>query len=154
MDIVFFRHGKAERRTEGIPDTERRLLPEGRLKTNKAAEKLKKRVLRSPVTILTSPAMRALQTALIIKEVLLPDEFIVLDGLYAGDASALKAEIDALDKQGTCVIVGHNPFLSDLLSRMLSLRCHIKKSGYVIVRRTDEGGNHVTEVRRALILPR
>ncbi|MDO5022778.1 MAG: histidine phosphatase family protein [Eubacteriales bacterium] len=153
MDIVFLRHGKAEGRQENLCDKQRKLVQEGRQKTLKTAEKLKKRILHSPITIISSPAIRALQTALILKETLQTQNFNVVDAVYTGDTVALKQEIENLESYGTCIIVGHEPLLSDWLREIFGLHSHIKKSGYVTVRKTEDNKYHIVEVRRAVILP-
>jgi phosphohistidine phosphatase len=70
MELYLIRHGIAEDKQPDIKDEERSLTKEGRQKTEKVAQKIKKLGLQFEV-IVTSPLVRARQTA----------EILVADGL-------------------------------------------------------------------------
>ncbi|HHU02496.1 MAG TPA: hypothetical protein GXZ91_05145 [Christensenellaceae bacterium] len=149
MDLIFFRHGAAQPHRINTPDEQRRLVDSGRVKTRRAAKKLRKRPLRKPITILSSPAMRALQTGLIIKETLADSAFDVVDAIYTGNTKELKEAISALPHGGTCIIVGHEPLLSNWVGDLIGVSCHIRKSGYVMLRKLDDAGYNAVGLHRS-----
>lgn len=140
MRIYLFRHGEAL--SKGDPsvssDAERPLIEEGVRRTRQSAEGLVKLGL-SFDAILTSPWMRARQTAQIVAEVLeFPGKPEVMEQL-AGDRSVEDA-IGALathDKQDHIMLVGHQPLLGEIAAYCLSLstamQVDMKKSGIVCV---------------------
>ncbi|HSD65172.1 MAG TPA: histidine phosphatase family protein, partial [Vicinamibacteria bacterium] len=68
MQLLIIRHAiAAERGTPGIPDEERPLTPEGETKFREVAKGLARLVAR-PDALLTSPLLRARQTAAIAAE--------------------------------------------------------------------------------------
>ena len=62
--LILVRHGKAEDGSPDISDFERSLTSKGKLLSRLVAHKLKARE-KSPGILVTSPAFRALETALI-----------------------------------------------------------------------------------------
>ena len=61
--IIFVRHGKAEEPCDGFADFERSLTERGKNISRLMASKLKE-IEKDPGIIITSPAFRALETAL------------------------------------------------------------------------------------------
>jgi len=138
MRIYFMRHGIATKNGPAMPDIKRPLASEGREKTKKAAYGLKALKVR-PKLILTSPLLRAEQTAEIVSLIL-----GVRGGLKACDAlrpggnpENIFVEIKDCGKSEECVLIGHEPDLSSLISRLISgngsLNIHLKKSGVCCV---------------------
>jgi phosphohistidine phosphatase len=72
MELYLIRHGIAAERETAVNDEERSLTDEGRKKTTKVAKQLRDRDLRFDL-ILTSPLIRARQTAAIFKDIGLSD---------------------------------------------------------------------------------
>jgi phosphohistidine phosphatase len=63
MELLIIRHAIAvDRTTPGLPDDQRALTPEGRKKFREAARGLT-RIVKRPDALLTSPLLRARQTA-------------------------------------------------------------------------------------------
>jgi len=135
MDVYLVRHAVAhERSRKRWPnDALRPLTPAGKQKFRGAARGLA-RLLPKSVLVLTSPYVRARDTALILAEVAglrAPVDAVELAaGRPAGDALAmLRAH-----KKPAVVLVGHEPNLSNILSLALggenaSLKIAFKKGG-------------------------
>lgn len=136
MDIFILRHGiAAERDARRYPDDDQRpLTSEGRKKLRRIAAFLKDRGYRFDL-VLTSPLVRARQTAEIVASILgLEDHLQETPHLSpGGDPRRLIAEI-SVHKAGSVLLVGHEPYLSCLISVLLSgregLEINLKKGGF------------------------
>jgi phosphohistidine phosphatase len=148
MHLLIIRHAIAvERGTPGIPDEKRPLTPEGELKFREAAKGLALLVDR-PDALLTSPWLRAKQTAAIAGAAwgrLEPKETTALAG---GSFDELAAALDPYPDDATVAVVGHEPWVSALLARLLGThhdeRVTFKKGGAALVDvpgRLAEGGS-------------
>jgi len=129
VELVFFRHGIAE---DSLPDHSRPLTEEGRRKTRAAAEGLKQMEIVFD-RILTSPWLRASQTATILSEVLMGPAVEEMPEL-AGDHTATEFLGALQNCEGrSFLLVGHQPLLGDAVALILGAagRCEIdfKKSG-------------------------
>jgi phosphohistidine phosphatase len=137
MRLLIIRHAVAvPRGTPGIPDPERPLTPEGEKKFGKAARGLARAVDR-PDEILTSPWARALRTAEIAAEAwgkLAPKQ---TEALAGGSFEELAAVLEGYPAKATVAVVGHEPWLSALLARLLGAaedqRVEFKKGGVALV---------------------
>jgi len=121
MRLILIRHAiAAERGTPGLADGDRPLTARGRRRFRTAASGLV-RLLPPPDRILTSPLVRAAQTARLLARAWdgpQPTPFVPL----AGGAPA--EVLDGLGRAGrdTCLaLVGHEPHLSLLLAHLLGL---------------------------------
>jgi len=123
MKLLLLRHGIAvDHFTPGYRDSERPLTPEGRRKTRAIARALAK-LEASPDIILTSPLVRAHQTAEIVATGLkLKKRMEVCEHLApGGSAKRLIAGINQRHAAADCVmLVGHEPDLSSLGSLLLT----------------------------------
>lgn len=137
MHLLIIRHAIAvDRGTPGIPDEERPLTPEGELKFREAAKGLVRLVDR-PDALLTSPLLRARQTAALAASAwgqIVPKETSPL----AGGSFEEQAEVlDRYPDDATVAVVGHEPHLSGLLARLLGSRhddrLTFKKGGAALV---------------------
>ncbi len=114
MDLILWRHAEAEEPYEGKIDIERRLTTKGRLQARKMAKWLRPR-LPKDTRILVSPAYRAQETA----------AFISLTFLTNASVSIDETVEDALlaagwpHQGGTCLLVGHQPQLGLIASRLM-----------------------------------
>jgi phosphohistidine phosphatase len=137
MRLLIVRHAIAlPRDTPGVPDPERPLTPRGRRRFEDAAQGLA-RVLPRPDALLTSPWKRARQTADILAAAfgrLEPKETPALAG---GSVDALARELADYPEDATVALVGHEPWLSELLARLLGSseeqRLEFKKGGVALV---------------------
>lgn len=123
MNLYLLRHGiAAEPGATGFKDDERPLVPKGVQKLGKVARALGKLEISFDL-ILSSPYLRARQTAEIIAEKLdLKKRLEFADALMPGNAPGkLIALLEHFEPPPPEVLlVGHEPFLSDLISLLIS----------------------------------
>jgi phosphohistidine phosphatase len=135
--LIFVRHGKAEEGLSAISDFERSLTLKGKVVSRYMACELKKKE-KSPGIILTSPAFRALETALIFA-----DEFGV-DASAVVIKTELYSEINmdifhdilsGLDEDAKVITMfGHNPSFTEIANSLSNKGCDlIPKSGIVCI---------------------
>jgi phosphohistidine phosphatase len=126
--IWFLRHGDAE---DGEPDFERRLTERGE-RESRAAGELLRELGAKPELVLSSPKVRALQTAVLACEALgaepTPD-----DRLRGGrfDPRELTVGLDDV------LLVGHEPDLSDALYELTAQSVEMKKGAVAGVEGRD-----------------
>lgn len=123
MKMLFLiRHAKSSWDDAAQPDKDRPLNDRGRRDAPRIGERLAKRDLK-PDLILSSPAVRALETAKIIARKLdyRRKDIVVDDRLYAAEANDLLKVIRTLgDRLKSVMIFGHNPALVELAQRLSS----------------------------------
>ena len=123
MKLFVVRHAAAIERTSNVPEEQRYLTPQGRAFIRKTARTMLKKGME-PCLILTSPLVRAVQTADILAEALkyiVP--VMVTDELSPGfDVGALRRLLNEFQRMDQLVIVGHEPDLSDVVSSLLLLK--------------------------------
>jgi len=142
MELCLVRHAIAvDRRTPGYEDDSLRpLTSRGRDRMRVAAQGL--RSFFTPEAILTSPLLRAKQTADILSTVYHLPPARPLDALANGDHQALLAEL--VEIGGSALLcVGHEPHISALLSYLLtaneqSLSAPFKKGGAALLQCGDD----------------
>ncbi|MDF2159248.1 histidine phosphatase family protein [Algoriphagus sp. CAU 1675] len=116
--IILIRHAKSSWDNPWADDYERPLAERGLRDAPKMGKRLKKRQV-SPDLILSSSALRAIQTAEIIaNELGYPSHKIIKEkNLYhASPNTILKYIHQQKDSIKTIVLVGHNPGLNDLIA--------------------------------------
>lgn len=123
-ELYLLRHGIAvEPGTPGYPsDAARALTSEGKYNMKKIAGAMRTMALEFDL-ILSSPYVRARQTAEIVRETLkLSTEIIFTDNLVLrADSKNLIREINAnYSHKRSLLLVGHEPFLSMLISKLIS----------------------------------
>ena len=116
MELLIVRHALAAEKdgfaSKGLPDSDRPATKEG-LKVMKKAARGIFRVVPETDAILTSPFLRAVQTARVLSEFYgktKPEKTAELTP--GGDFRRLLLKIAGLKRRGTVVLVGHEPFLS------------------------------------------
>jgi phosphohistidine phosphatase len=123
MKLFIVRHAAAIEGTAEVPEEQRYLTPKGRAFIRKTARTMLKKGME-PCLILTSPLVRAIQTADILAEALsyiVP--VIVTDELSPGfDVGALQRLLKEFQQVDELVIVGHEPDLSGVVSSLLYLK--------------------------------
>lgn len=120
MNLILWRHADAENLPASLAlsaqaDLARELTDRGRKQAEKAAQWLRPR-LPDDALILTSPAVRAVQTA----QALSPTPRIVRDLAPGANAVTLLGAIDWPGTAQTIVLVGHQPALGQLAALLLS----------------------------------
>jgi phosphohistidine phosphatase len=124
MEIYLLRHGLAvERGTPGFEDdAQRPLTPKGKKQLRRAGQAMAELELDFEV-ILTSPFRRARETAEIVARALKAGKRLKLCAALAADRKPA-ALIRFLEKlkpaPDRILLVGHEPFLSELMSRLLT----------------------------------
>ena len=124
MNLFLLRHGIAvEHGTPGYEaDADRPLTPKGERRLGGIADAMEAMGLTFGL-ILSSPLVRARQTAEIVAEALgLKKKLEFSDALMPdGDAKALIATLNKLEpKPENVLLVGHEPYLSELISTLTS----------------------------------
>ena len=121
MKLYLIRHGVAEEARAGQSDADRALTQEGIAKFQKAAAGLVKLVREEGLpVILTSPLVRARQTAGILAEALdnagIKSQIKPTTALAPG--SLIQMLREARQSRGPGAAVGHEPFLSECVGRL------------------------------------
>ncbi len=133
-ELYLIRHGIAEARGEAWPDdTKRPLTDDGMSRLRKSARALARLDISFDV-VLTSPLVRAQQTAEIIASAFSPKPPIVnVDALAPdGSVTAAIAELEKHSKRMRIAIVGHEPSIGELASRLAGMRANMEfKKGAV-----------------------
>jgi phosphohistidine phosphatase len=141
MKILMVRHATAAPRdAPGVADEDRALTARGRKRFRKAVRGLAE-IMPAPDLLLTSPLLRARETAAIAGKAwkLTPTEEPLLAG---GAAEAVLAAVAAHPEDSVVALVGHEPDMSRLLAHVvggLGERLPFKKGGAALVE-LDDGG--------------
>jgi phosphohistidine phosphatase len=120
VEILLLRHGIAADARPGQPDADRALTGEGKQKLRALLRRLRKAGVR-PALILSSPYLRARQTAEIAREILAPDAIIVPARALTPGASPQEAwdEIRLYSNQPSVLCASHEPLCSQLAAFLL-----------------------------------
>jgi phosphohistidine phosphatase len=116
MNLYLIRHAIAEEESPSGEDSQRELTDKGAKKMRLIAKGLRTLGVDFDL-ILSSPYVRAVQTAEILSEVFKKKKFVLSDHLTPmGDIDLLIAEINEKYSVNSLAIVGHEPYLSGLVS--------------------------------------
>jgi phosphohistidine phosphatase len=153
MELLIVRHAIAlERdRRRWADDGARPLSPAGIRRSRKAAAGLKE-LCRVPDRLLTSPLIRARQTAKILTEIAGWPQAEIAPELAPGEAAAAVLTLLAKDPSKRIALVGHQPDLSTLLAACLlrdggTLPIEMKKNAVACL-----SFNGKTQVGRAVLM--
>ena len=135
--IIFIRHAKAEEMTSEKMDFERSLTTKGK-EVSRLMSKILKTKTENMGTMITSPAFRALETALIFAREygLNPAEIILNNEIYDNfsDKSLKKILTSADNGTDTITLFGHNFSFTDLAASLSRDGCEeIPKTGIVSI---------------------
>jgi len=135
MELYLFRHGIAEDGRAGSTDSERQLTDEGRKKTAEVA-KLARKSGVEPSLIMSSPYIRARQTARIAAEEMgYQGQIVAIESLAPhGSPEAVWKDIRDYSDLESVLLAGHEPLMSRLVAYFLnapSLRVEMKKAAMV-----------------------
>ena len=122
MRICLVRHSEAVERVPSMPDAARYLSANGRLSFREMALRFRD-AGGHPTRILTSPFVRAVQTAEILSEAIRYDGEVVVDPrLSPGfDIAKLNDVLEDCPSEREIAFVGHEPDLGGILAFLLSL---------------------------------
>jgi phosphohistidine phosphatase len=116
MNLYLIRHAIAEEETSSGEDSQRELTDKGAKKMRLIAKGLRTLGVDFDL-IVSSPYIRAVQTAEILSEVFKKKKFVLSDHLMPmGDIDLLIAEINEKYSVNSLAIVGHEPYLSTFVS--------------------------------------
>lgn len=129
--LLIMRHGKSSWKHKDLADHERPLAKRGVRDSGMMGEFIREKEL-TPQLILSSTAVRTIQTAQIFSEV---DGFhgntIALDSLYLAEAEIYVQELKKLsDEYERVMVIGHNPGLETLL-QMITGRIEALPTGVI-----------------------
>jgi phosphohistidine phosphatase len=135
--LIFVRHGKAEDGSPEISDFERSLTLKGKSISKMMANKLREKE-KSPGVIVSSPAFRALETALIFAGEfgINADDLILNSNIYYKMSLLnLSAILSGINKDAELVtLFGHNPSFTQIANNLSKEGCDfIHKSGIVCI---------------------
>jgi phosphohistidine phosphatase len=135
--LIFIRHGKAEDDSHEISDFERSLTLKGKVVSRLMARKLVEKE-KSPGLIITSPAFRALETALIFAGEfgIDPGEIVLNSSLYSGmNIQNLPGILSVISEETvTVTMFGHNPSFTEIANTLSREGCDlIPKSAIVCI---------------------
>lgn len=117
--LIVMRHAKALAGTLGQADADRELDDRGVRDATAATVILGSLAWPEPVMVLVSPAVRTQHTYRIIRDALPVHNRCDAAQLYEAHVSTITALLDGLTpKPSTCVVIGHNPSLRDLVTHL------------------------------------
>jgi phosphohistidine phosphatase len=133
-EIYLIRHGIAEARGDAWPDDAKRPLTEQGMSRLRKSIRGLERIGVSCDVVLTSPLVRARQTAEIVAAGLSPRPSIVtIDSLAPGGSfAAVIADLEKHTRKARIALVGHEPNIGELAARLIGSRHAIEfKKGAV-----------------------
>ncbi|MGI0086937.1 MAG: phosphohistidine phosphatase SixA [Nitrosotalea sp.] len=141
MDLFILRHGEAGRSSATVKDDSKRALTvEGEGQIKDISKGIKALGIEFDY-IFTSPLLRAKQTAeLVSKIVVSKNQIKELDELKPeGNKLQLYNKLSNLKQDSSVLLVGHEPYLSELIGEAISsgeCRIGLKKAGFARIRVT------------------
>jgi phosphohistidine phosphatase len=122
LDLIILRHGDAGKRLpDPIKDYQRQLNESGKKEVLQVAKSLKKLSLKVEY-VFSSPLIRAFETAKIVaEEYKLIKQLELWDELKpSGNKAILYDKLKKLSIDSTIIVVGHEPYLSNMISDIIS----------------------------------
>ncbi|MET0556938.1 MAG: phosphohistidine phosphatase SixA [Vicinamibacteria bacterium] len=136
MRVFIIRHAIAEERAPGVVDDERRLTKRGQKRFRGAARGLA-RLYAPPSVMISSPLVRARQTARIASQAWDGLEVALDDALAGGSVEDVVKLLARFPADASVALVGHEPQLSELLAHLVesndASRLAFKKGGVGVV---------------------
>jgi phosphohistidine phosphatase len=121
LKLLVIRHARADAPRSDVPDGDRALTRDGAARFELSARGLA-RLVDAPAVLLTSPLLRARQTAALCAAAWRGPEATVEIALASGSVDAI---LDALAEQShdaSVALIGHEPTVSGLVTELLSAR--------------------------------
>lgn len=151
MHVVFIRHASAEASAEG-GDAKRELTKHGKAEAHATARGIRSMGVRLDV-VLTSPLVRAAQTAEIVAKVHKGAAVVVDEDLAPpADAAGLARRLRDLQNENVraVALVGHAPTLDECLARLVagvhSIGTNLSKAGAACVLLGSDAANGKAEL--------
>jgi phosphohistidine phosphatase len=137
MFVYVLRHGIADDAKQGEPDSSRALTSEGRKKLASVLDRARKGGA-APTSILTSPYLRAKQTARMAAQAFSCEGSVVETSALvpSGSPELVWDEVSEYRSEQHLMVVGHEPLLGELVSYLLdspSLRVDMRKAALVAI---------------------
>ena len=143
--LILMRHGKAQRPIEELPDRNRQLTEAGKRSLSASLPSLLGLMPKdASVQVLSSPAVRALQTADIIhrgckeRGIHVAADIVADEALWAQDAEAFLESVGACEADAV-LAVGHNPFIEELTEQLTGSRIDFATGGLAAIALPDGG---------------
>lgn len=135
--LFIVRHSKSSWDYPAVSDIDRPLKDRGIKDAYEMANRILKKEIR-PDAIISSPAVRALHTAIIFSRVLdFPsDEIIINQDIYQADVQEIMSVITATnDSRKSLMIFGHNPGFTELTNYLSGLNIeNVPTTGLVLLK--------------------
>ncbi len=132
-DMELVRHGRWTEEDQELSDSIRELTEEGISEFKDSIFVIRDLLIGRKSIIWSSSKVRADQTAKIIGEALDIEDILYFDFLATGDFQELKKELSMNDEEKTIIAVGHEPFLTEWLMKILDLEIDIKKGQIISI---------------------
>jgi phosphohistidine phosphatase len=137
MLVYVLRHGIADDAKPGEPDSSRALTSEGRKKLAAVLDRAKK-AGAAPSVILTSPYLRAKQTARVAAQTFDCEASVIETSALvpSGSPELVWEEVSEYRAEEQLMVVGHEPLLGELVSYLLdspSLQVDMRKAALVAI---------------------
>lgn len=134
MEIFILRHGEAEPRGNGVPETDRALTPKGK-RDLRSVLAVARRAKAAPHVILTSPLRRAQQTAAAAAKVFGVPVIETPHLLPMASPDLLWKQLGTMKDAEAVLVAGHEPHLSNFVRFLLesAVAMDLKKGALVRV---------------------
>ena len=157
MRIYILRHGIAEEGSARTPDFKRELTGEGRKKLS-GVLRLARRAGVQPELVISSPLVRAVQTAEMAREVLQVEAAVneTRALVPGGSPRNVWEELRGLRNLEAVLLAGHEPLLSALTAWLLGapeLHVHMVKAAMVSIE-MDQFGGEPHGILRWMVTPK
>ncbi len=150
--LYIIRHAKSNWNDSGLSDFERPLNKRGEKDAPFMAKKLKEKGVSADI-IISSPAIRAKTTAVIIaKELLLSKKIVYDENIYEASSDILFEIIKNIDNtHNSAILFGHNPGLNMLMDSLVNVYDNIPTCGVVEIEFKCEKWSEISALNSKLI---
>ncbi|HEV2863308.1 MAG TPA: histidine phosphatase family protein [Pyrinomonadaceae bacterium] len=131
--LYLLRHAESGLREQGLRDFDRPLNGRGREAAPLVGRFIRKRGLRVDL-MLSSPAVRARQTADLVREAAgLSADLLYDERIYEADAARLLEVVTQAESADALMLVGHNPGMEELLTFLTGEERHMTTAALACV---------------------
>jgi phosphohistidine phosphatase len=157
MELYILRHGIAEDEKPGQRDSERALTDEGRRKLREVL-RVAERAGLNPDLMISSPYLRAVQTAEVAKDILRYKGTLSQTPalIPSSEPATVWQEVRTHRDASSIILVGHEPLLSQVVGYMLgapALQVDLKKAAIVRID-LESFGAHPRGVLKWMLTPK